>query len=135
MEKEEYLTVAEAATSMDVGKMAIQSAIVKKRLKAHKAGQATTSKWLIDPKDLEEYKNTKYTRDHSYFEGELLYYKRKGEFSVAEVSEILNISVHRVYYSIRAGKIKSLKKGFHSVIHIDDIKAYQNNREEKENWS
>jgi excisionase family DNA binding protein len=135
MEKKEFLTVAEAANLMNVGKMAIQSAIVKKRLKAHKASQATTSKWLIDPKDLEEYKNTKYTRDHSCFEGELLYDKRKGEFSVKEAAEVLNIPVHKIYYLLRTEKINSFKKGFHSVIHIDDLKAYQNNREEKENYS
>ena len=135
MEKEEYLTIAEAAKLMNIGAMAIQSAISKKRLKAIKSGQATTSKWLIKPKDLEEYQKTKYTRKHSFFEGELLYDKNKGEFSIKEAAELLNVSVNRVYYSIRAEKIKSLKKGLHSVIHIDDLKAYQNNQEAKDNCS
>ena len=113
--------IAEAAEINGVTRQAIYVAIKQKKLKASKGG----TRWEIGLKDLEEYRKQKYSKDKSLFNGELLFDKSKGLHSVKEVAKILNLSIQHIYYSIRVGLMKATQKSAAWVIHVDDIKSYQ----------
>ena len=61
------------------------------------------------------------------FNGELLFDIRKGYFSVNQAAKMLNVPAQKIYYATRVGLLKAHRKGAAWVIHIDDIKGYQDN--------
>ena len=61
------------------------------------------------------------------FDGELLFDARKGFYSVNQVAKILNVPAQKIYYATRVGLMQAHRKGAAWVIHIDDIKSYQEN--------
>lgn len=121
IDNKKSLAITEAATINGVSRQAIYIAIKKRKLKAHK----DNSRWEITPEDLETYRQEKYSRSHSLFEGKLLFDKSQGLYSVRDVAKKLNIPVQKVYYSIRAGLMKATQKRSAWVIHEDEIKSYQ----------
>lgn len=114
------VSITEAAKINKVTRQAIYVAIKQKKLKATKK-----TRWEIDIKDLEEYRNNKYSRTKSMFDGELLFDNNKGYFSVNQVARLLGVPAQKIYYATRTGMIKGSRKGAAWVIHSDEVKRYQ----------
>ncbi|MEM8727394.1 MAG: helix-turn-helix domain-containing protein [Chlamydiota bacterium] len=115
------VSITEAAHINGVTRQAIYVAIKQKKLKAHKYG----ARWTIDLDDLEEYRLNKYSRQKSTFEGELLFNNDKGFYSVNQVAKMLGVPTQKVYYVTRIGLLKASRRGAAWVIHVDDVKEYQ----------
>lgn len=117
------VSITEAARINNVTRQAIYVAIKQKKLKASK----DATRWTIHLDDLEEYRKNKYSRTKSMFDGELLFDHRKGYYSVNQAAKLLNVPAQKIYYATRVGLLKAHRKGAAWVIHIDDLKGYQEN--------
>jgi excisionase family DNA binding protein len=115
------VSITEAAKINNVTRQAIYVAIKQKKLKASK----DATRWTIDLEDLENYRKQKYSRTKSMFNGELLFDNHKGFYSVNQVAKMLNVPAQKIYYATRVGLMKAHRKGAAWVIHISDIKQYQ----------
>ena len=117
------VSITEAAKINNVTRQAIYVAIKQKKLKAFK----DATRWTIDLEDLENYRRQKYSRTKSMFNGELLFDNHKGFFSVNQVAKMLSVPAQKIYYATRVGLMKAHRKGAAWVIHMTDIKQYQEN--------
>ncbi len=117
------VSITEAARINNVTRQAIYVAIKQKKLKATK----DATRWTIHLDDLEEYRNNKYSRTKSMYDGELLFDNRKGFYSVNQAAKVLGVPAQKIYYATRVGLLKAHRKGAAWVIHTDDIKGYQDN--------
>jgi excisionase family DNA binding protein len=123
------VSITEAARINNVTRQAIYVAIKQKKLKATK----DATRWTINLDDLEEYRNNKYSRTKSMFDGELLFDNGKGYYSVNQAAKLLNVPAQKIYYATRVGLLKASRKGAAWVIHTDDIKGYQESYLSKKN--
>ena len=117
------VSITEAAKLNNVTRQAVYVAIKQKKLRAKKEA----SRWIIDLQDLEEYKKNKYSRTKSIYDGELVFNSEKGLYSVNQVANMLNVPAQKIYYATRIGLIKATRKGAAWVIHMDEIRNYQEN--------
>jgi len=117
------VSITEAARINNVTRQAIYVAIKQKKLKATK----DATRWTIHVDDLAEYRRHKYSRTKSTFDGELLFDNQGGYYSVNQVAKMLNVPAQKIYYATRVGLLKAVRKGAAWVIHITDIKMYQEN--------
>ena len=117
------VTITEAARINNVTRQAVYVAIKQKKLKASK----DSTRWTINLEDLDNYRNQKYSRTKSMFDGELLFDNQKGFYSVNQVAKILGVPAQKIYYATRVGLLKAIRKGAAWVIHSNDVKAYQEN--------
>ena len=101
-----FVSITEAARINNVTRQAIYVAIKQKKLRAYKH----STRWTISLKDLEEYRNQKYSRLKSTFNGELLFDNNKGYFSVGQVAKMLNVPAQKIYYATRVGMMKAHRK-------------------------
>jgi excisionase family DNA binding protein len=115
------VSITEAAKINNVTRQAIYVAIKQKKLKASK----DATRWTIDLEDLENYRKQKYSRTKSMFNGELLFDNHKGFYSVNQVAKMLNVPAQKIYYATRVGLMKAHRKGAAWVVHINDVKQYQ----------
>lgn len=116
---ERLLTVSQAAKDHGVTRQAIFFAIKMKRLNACKENDT----WLITESDLKEYFDNKYSRSKSRVEGELIFDKSKGFYSISEAADFLGKNTNHIYYLVRMGKLKTHRQG--SAIVIQDIELYK----------
>ena len=119
-ENRKVVSITEAAKINKVTRQAIYVAIKQKKLKATKK-----TRWEIDVTDLEEYRNNKYSRSKSMFDGELLFDNDKGYFSVNQVARMLGVPSQKIYYATRTGMIKGSRKGAAWVIHAEEVRRYK----------
>jgi excisionase family DNA binding protein len=119
--KKIFVTLSEAAKINDVTRQAIYVAIKQKKLRAYK----NPTRWVIDLEDLEQYKKLKYSRTKSMHNGELIFDQEKGFFSIQQAAKMLNVPYQKIYYATRIGLLKAIRKGAAWVVHIDDLKKYQ----------
>ena len=117
------VSITEAARINNVTRQAIYVAIKQQKLKATK----DSTRWTIHLDDLEEYRKHKYSRTKSMYEGQLLFDQDKGFYSVNQAAKFLGVPAQKIYYATRVGLLKAHRKGAAWVIHIDDIKGYQEN--------
>lgn len=122
-ETNKIVSITEAARINNVTRQAIYVAIKQKKLKAIK----DSTRWVIHLDDLEEYRNNKYSRTKSIYDGELLFDANKGFYSINQAAKFLNVPAQKIYYATRVGLMKASRKGAAWVIHIDEIKQYQEN--------
>ncbi len=115
------VSITEAARINNVTRQAIYVAIKQKKLKAHK----DSTRWTIDLTDLDEYRRQKYSRAKSTFDGELLFDNQRGFYSVNQVAKMLGVPAQKIYYATRIGMLKATRKGAAWVIHMNDVKEYQ----------
>src|SRR5476651_1560818 len=101
------VSITEAARINNVTRQAIYVAIKQKKLKATK----DSTRWTIHLDDLEEYRNNKYSRTKSMFDGELLFDNRKGYYSVNQAAKLLGVPAQKIYYATRVGLLKAHRKG------------------------
>jgi len=117
------VSITEAARINNVTRQAIYVAIKQGKLKASKEG----TRWTIDLEDLDTYRRQKYSRSKSMYNGELLFDNQKGFYSVNQVAKTLNVPAQKIYYATRVGLLKASRRGAAWVVHIDDLKEYQEN--------
>ncbi len=117
------VSITEAAKINNVTRQAIYVAIKQKKLKASK----DAARWTIDLNDLDDYRKQKYSRTKSMYAGELLFDNMKGYYSVNQVAKMLNVPAQKIYYATRVGLMKAIRKGAAWVIHVNDVKSYQEN--------
>ena len=84
-----------------------------------------TTRWTIHVDDLENYRQQKYSRSKSLYDGELLFDNKKGYYSINQVAKLLNVPAQKIYYATRIGLLKAHRKGAACVIHNEDLKSYQ----------
>lgn len=118
-----FVSITEAARINNVTRQAIYVAIKQNKLKATK----DATRWTIHLDDLQEYRNTKYSRTKSMYDGELLFDNKKGYYSVNQVAQKLDVPAQKIYYATRVGLLKAHRKGAAWVVHEDDLKTYQEN--------
>jgi hypothetical protein len=121
--EQKVVSITDAARINGVTRQAIYVAIKQNKLKASK----DATRWTINLRDLEEYRANKYSRTKSMRDGELLFDNRKGNYSINQTAKMLNVPAQKIYYATRVGLLRSSRKGAAWIIHIDDIKAYQEN--------
>lgn len=119
--EKKLVSITEAAKLNKVTRQAIYVAIKLNKLKARKE----TTRWTIHLDDLEAYRNQKYSRTKSMFNGELLFDNNRGYFSVNQVADMLKVPNQKIYYATRVGHLKALRKGAAWVIQAEDVKLYQ----------
>ena len=119
--KKTVFTITEAARLNNVTRQAIYVAIKQNKLKATKYA----TRWLIRIEDLDDYKNNKYSRAKSTYNGELLFDNDKGYYSVNQAAQMLKVPAQKIYYATRVGHLKASRKGAAWVIHQDDIREYK----------
>ncbi len=119
--EKKVVTITEASRINNVTRQAIYVAIKQKKLKAYK----DSTRWTIDLDDLESYRNQKYSRTKSMFDGELLFDNHKGFFSVNQVAKILGVPAQKIYYATRVGLLKAVRKGAAWVVHSNDVDGYR----------
>jgi hypothetical protein len=122
-ENRKVVSITEAAKIHNVTRQAIYVAIKLKKLKATKE----STRWVIELKDLEDYKNNKYSRTKSVFEGQPLFDNKNGFYSVNQVAKMLNVPAQKIYYATRIGLLKAVRKGAAWVVSIEDVRQYQTN--------
>lgn len=120
-EENKVVSITEAAKLNNVTRQAIYVAIKLNKLKATKE----TTRWTINLDDLEDYRQQKYSRTKSVFNGELLFDNGQGYYSVNQVAKQLGVPAQKIYYATRIGQLKALRKGAAWVIHNEDIKEYR----------
>src|SRR5580692_1200348 len=120
-DKKKFVTLSEAAKINNVTRQAIYVAIKQKKLRAYKI----PTRWIIDLDDLEDYRKMKYSRAKSVHNGELLFDNNKGFYSIQQASKMLNVPYQKIYYATRIGLLKATRKGSAWVVHLDDLKKYQ----------
>lgn len=118
-----FVSITEAAKINNVTRQAIYVAIKLNKLKARKE----TTRWTIHLDDLEDYRQKKYSRTRSMYDGELLFDNNKGYYSVNQVANMLQVPTQKIYYATRIGLLKAHRKGAAWVMHEDDIKQYIDN--------
>ena len=123
VQPKQILTITEAARINGVTRQAIYVAIKQGKLKAQKE----FNRWTIRLEDLEEYRRTKYSRSKSMHNGELIFDHNKGYYSVNQAAKVLKVPAQKIYYATRIGLLKATRKGAAWVIHMDDIKEYEEN--------
>src|SRR5258708_19512331 len=105
-ETAKVVSITEAARINNVTRQAIYVAIKQKKLKATK----DSTRWTIHLDDLEEYRQNKYSRTKSMFNGELLFDARKGYYSANQAAKVLDVPAQKIYYAIPVGLLKALQK-------------------------
>ena len=101
--EKKFVTLSEAAKINNVTRQAIYVAIKQKKLKAYK----NPTRWIIDLDDLEAYRNLKYSRTKSMFNGEPLFDNKKGYYSIQQAAKMLNVPYQKIYYATRIGLLKA----------------------------
>ena len=121
--EDKLVSITEAAKLNKVTRQAIYVAIKLNKLKARKE----TTRWTIHLDDLEAYRNQKYSRAKSMYNGELLFDNNQGYYSVNQVADMLKVPNQKIYYATRVGHLKALRKGAAWVIQNEDVRLYQEN--------
>lgn len=120
-EEKKVASITEAAKMNNVTRQAIYVAIKLKKLRATKE----STRWVIELKDLEEYKKNKYSRTKSMFEGKPLFDNKNGFYSINQVAKLLNVPAQKIYYATRVGLLKAIRKGAAWVISVEDVELYK----------
>lgn len=115
------LTIAEAAQHYQITRQAIYVAIKQGKLKAQKQ----QAHWTVDVHEIERYRQNRYSREFSRKDGQLLFNKEEGIYSVQQTAQMLQVPVQTIYYAARSGYLKAQRKGATWVIHIADIEQYK----------
>ncbi|MGM0439813.1 MAG: helix-turn-helix domain-containing protein [Chlamydiota bacterium] len=119
----QMVSITEAARINNVTRQAIYVAIKLKKLKATKE----MSRWVINVKDLEEYRKNKYSRAKSTWNGELLFDNNKGYYSINQVADMLGVPAQKIYYATRAGLMKAHRRGAAWVVNASSVEEYREN--------
>ena len=113
---EEKLTLREAAEKYRIGYAAVYMAILNERIKGFKVGK----RWHVYDKDMLDYQATKYSRDFTKINGDLVYDPQKKEMSVKQCAKLFGVNPSVVYNRIKRQKLICVKKGGALVLRYED---------------
>ena len=125
--KTEFGSLKEAAEYSHVERQAIYVAIKKGQLKAEKRYIKNVPHWIIQKADVDAYRASKYNREKRIWEGEKLFDIANDKWSVLHASKVLSamlptpIPPAHLYYLLRIGMLRGMKKGNSWVIRRDDL--------------
>ena len=54
-----------------------------------------------------------------------LFDNNKGFYSINQVAKMLGVPAQKIYYATRVGLMKAHRKGAAWVVHVNDLKLYQ----------
>lgn len=113
-----YITIAEAAESLEVSVQAVYQAIRRRNLKAKIKGRRmfTSYEWL---REYMEHWASK--QEHSRFNGEKVFNKDKGEYSVVMVAQELGVKTQLIHDMCKEGKIKTYRKSTFLIISKEEL--------------
>lgn len=121
-----FNNLQEAARYMRITKQGVLMAIKKKLLRATRNGR----KWQLSSVDIQEYLESKFDRSKRKDESGNLYFDiEEGYFSAPQVQVLLSkelghISMARVYYLLKTGRIKGLKKGVSWIVTRKELENF-----------
>jgi len=124
MEQKEvsFKGLSQCARYGKVSRNSIYLAIKRKTLKATKKGR----NWIILKSDYDEYRTYKYNYQTKKVQGEMVFDHSQGHFSIQQVSQVIShclkkhYPVQRIYYLLRKGTLKGIRKGNCWVIKKED---------------
>lgn len=111
------MTIREASIKFQVTVQSFYFAIKNGKLPAKKMNR----KWIIEESALQNYRENKYSRDHSTFQGKKKFDEKEGTFSLLKAAEFLQIDYQRLYYLLRSGKVNASRKGCSWVFDKKDL--------------
>ena len=115
------VSVSEAAKIKNVTRQAIYAAIKLNKLRAYRQNDH----WKVFMADLNDYDEKKYSREHhSLHEGKPIYDEKRGLISVDKASKLIEVPRQKLYYAIRANKLKAEKKNAAWVVQISELYRY-----------
>lgn len=114
----EWLTVREVAEMNLVTCQSVYNLITKGRLKAIKKNGG----WRINPKDVEEFSKYKYSHQNRVINGQKVFDKAKGLYSIPEAAKAFGYKVQRLYYLQRMGVLPAKRVGAAWVVKEEDVK-------------
>lgn len=115
------LSIAEVSDLLEISRAAVYQAVKRGRLTSF-IGSDGFSK--VAYSDVSHYVDSKYNRTESRVNGMLIFDKKQGYYSIKECAALLGIKKQRVYFLIRAGKIKADRRGVQFVVSMSVIRAY-----------
>lgn len=119
---EEFFSLEEAGQYAHVTRQAIYLAIRNRGLKAKKIN----NRWYTTKEDIDYYRMNKHNRDLRKDAGEYIFDMDKGHFSVSQVVKVISATigcpfpVQRLYYLLRRGQVKGIRRGKAWIIQKDD---------------
>jgi len=118
----ESMKIMDACRFLGISRAAVYIAVKKGRLKAEKKD----GRYSFYLKDLEAYKETKYTRKFMKDkDGNFLY---SDQFlSITESAILLGLPEQRIYYLTRTNRIPHNKYGCHAIISKKALEDYRKN--------
>ncbi len=117
---ERMLTISQCAKKHSVTRQAIFFAIKMQRLNASNE----TGTWLVSESDLKDYIENRYSRAKSRKEGDLIFDKSKGFYSISEAAKFLGKNTNHMYYLVRMGHLSAHRQGAAIVIQEDELYKY-----------
>lgn len=115
-----FESIKECSEYVGVTRQSIHMAIRKGRLIAERDGVKTK----IRLSDYNIYRESKFDRVHSKSGGKFVYSDDEGRYSPTKVGVLLSIPVHKIYYELRKGNLKSYRVKGAYVITKDHIEQY-----------
>ena len=107
-----FLSMVEAAKVCGVTRQAIHINIRSGKIPAVRNHH---NHYRIDPKDIEGFEPNKHKPKPKYTD----YY------SVLDTAEVLNVSIQKVYYMVKKGRLKSYRKGSCVLVLKRSVEKYQ----------
>lgn len=118
MTREKWLTVKEVAKMNLVSCQSVYNLLSKGKLKAVKKGGG----WRINSKDVEEFTKYKYKHENRVLNGEKVFDKAKGLYSIPEAARVFGFKIQRLYYLQRMGVLPAQRVGAALVVKEEDVK-------------
>lgn len=125
---EEYLNLTQAATLMDVSRVAVFYAIMNGRIPYKKDEKG---RFIISFNDLDWYVKTKYDRKETLrLNKEKVYVN--GRMSLMQISKKYGVCLQNLYHATRNGELKYVRVGRQMVVEEQEIKRFLAFMEEKQ---
>jgi len=122
--EKKILSLFECSEYLGISKVGVLSAIRLNKLKAQKI----QGRWAIDEEDARIYKERKYSRNYSYWNGKKLFDPKKGTYTIKVASEVFGIKTQHLYYAIRQRDIGFIRKGQAYILEKKDLERYLHKR-------
>lgn len=112
MSEEVFKSLSQAAKYARVSRQAIFLGIQR----GYIVGAKKDNKWHITKKDIDTFRENKRNGDLREVDGEPLFDVDGGYYSVSQVSKVTGVHINRIYYLIKKGRLKVIRKGVAVII-------------------
>jgi excisionase family DNA binding protein len=115
-----YVTLVEAAKIKNVTRQAVYLAISEGKLDAMRIGR----NWMVLVSDLEKYDRSRWCRKKSKYDGNPIFNPSKGIIDVKTAASLVKVDEQKIYYAMRTGKLRAVRKNAAWVIDVRDLMKY-----------